>query len=85
MLLVTDEDGQFMSEMEISNNIIGLLVASYKTTSTSVTFVLKHLAEFPHIYNEVYRGIKQKFVPMTIYLVNIYDLLKTIYSHDYFA
>ncbi|CDP19442.1 unnamed protein product [Coffea canephora] len=55
MLLVTDEDGQFMSEMEISNNIIGLLVASYETTSTAVTFVLKHLAELPRIYNEVYR------------------------------
>ena len=85
MLLVTDEDGQFMSEMEISNNIIGLLVASYETTSYAVTFVLKHLAELPRIYNEFYRGIKQKFVHMTIYLVNIYDLLKTIYSHDYFA
>ncbi|KAL3520309.1 hypothetical protein ACH5RR_018458 [Cinchona calisaya] len=55
MLLVTDEDGQFMSEMEISNNIIGLLVASYETTSTAVTFVLKHLAELPHIYKEVLR------------------------------
>ncbi|KAM7507609.1 hypothetical protein LguiA_018062 [Lonicera macranthoides] len=53
MLLVTDEDGQFMSEMEISNNIIGLLVASYETTSTAVTFVLKHLAELPHIYDAV--------------------------------
>lgn len=57
MLLVTDETGEFMSEMEISNNIIGLLVASYETTSTAVTFVLKYLAELPHIYNEVLKGI----------------------------
>ncbi|KAK3030033.1 hypothetical protein RJ639_038132 [Escallonia herrerae] len=56
MLLVTDENGEFMSEMEISNNIIGLLVASYETTSTAVTFVLKYLAELPHVYDEVYRG-----------------------------
>lgn len=56
MLLVTDENGKFLSEMEISNNIIGLLVASYETTSTAVTFVLKHLAELPHIYNEVLKG-----------------------------
>ncbi|KAK2970948.1 hypothetical protein RJ640_004740 [Escallonia rubra] len=55
MLLVTDENGEFMSEMEISNNIIGLLVASYETTSTAVTFVLKYLAELPHVYDEVYR------------------------------
>ncbi|CAK9182295.1 unnamed protein product, partial [Ilex paraguariensis] len=55
MLLITDEQGQFMNEMEISNNIIGLLVASYETTSTAVTFVLKYLAELPHIYSEVYK------------------------------
>nr|AOG74834.1 oleanolic acid 6-beta-oxidase [Centella asiatica] len=54
MLLVTDEDGEFMTEKEICNNIIGLLVASYETTSTAVTFVLKHLAEYPHIYDKVY-------------------------------
>ncbi|KAL8110893.1 beta-amyrin 6-beta-monooxygenase-like [Apium graveolens] len=54
MLLVTDENGECMSEMEISNNIIGLLVASYETTSTAVTFVLKYLAELPHIYEKVY-------------------------------
>ncbi|CAI9093063.1 OLC1v1028469C1 [Oldenlandia corymbosa var. corymbosa] len=55
MLLVKDEEGKFMSEMEISNNIIGLLVASYETTSSAVTFVLKHLAELPHIYDQVYK------------------------------
>ncbi|KAM7519166.1 hypothetical protein LguiB_018128 [Lonicera macranthoides] len=53
MILFTDENGEFMSEMEISNNIIGLLVASYRTTSTAITFVLKYRAELPHIYNEV--------------------------------
>ncbi|CAN4097950.1 unnamed protein product [Withania somnifera] len=55
MLLVTDEDGQLMSEMEISNNIIGMLVASFETTSSAVTSVLKYLAELPHIYEEVYK------------------------------
>ncbi|KAA8538612.1 hypothetical protein F0562_028194 [Nyssa sinensis] len=55
MLLVTDEDGNFLNEMEISNNIIGLLVASHETTSTAVTFVLNYLAELPHIFSEVYK------------------------------
>ncbi|CAA2962146.1 beta-amyrin 28-oxidase-like [Olea europaea subsp. europaea] len=53
MLLVKDEDGQFLSEMEISNNIIGLLVASFETTSSAVTAVMNYLAELPHIYNGV--------------------------------
>ncbi|KAL9995527.1 putative cytochrome P450 [Helianthus debilis subsp. tardiflorus] len=54
MLLVTNEDGRLMSEKEISNNIIGLLVASYETSSVAITFVLKHLGENPHIYDQVY-------------------------------
>ncbi|KAL0368492.1 UNVERIFIED_CONTAM: Beta-amyrin 28-monooxygenase [Sesamum calycinum] len=53
MLLVTNENGQFYSEMEISNNIIGLLVASFDTTSSAVTSVLNYIAEYPDIYKEV--------------------------------
>nr|XP_027081133.1 beta-amyrin 28-monooxygenase-like [Coffea arabica] len=33
MLLYTDEDGQFMSEIEIGINIMGLLLAKYESTS----------------------------------------------------
>ncbi|KAL8482586.1 hypothetical protein ACS0TY_028668 [Phlomoides rotata] len=53
MLLVRDEDGVLLSEMEISNNIIGLLVASFETTSSAVTAVMNYLAELPHVYEEV--------------------------------
>ncbi|KAL8110896.1 beta-amyrin 6-beta-monooxygenase-like [Apium graveolens] len=55
LLLVTDENGNFMRPKEICNNIVGLLLASYESTSTSATSVFKYLAELPHIYNEVYR------------------------------
>ncbi|XP_017221337.1 beta-amyrin 6-beta-monooxygenase-like [Daucus carota subsp. sativus] len=55
LLLVTDENGKFASEREITNNIVGLLFASYETTSSAVTFVLKYLSELPHIYDEVYK------------------------------
>ncbi|KAK1371839.1 Cytochrome P [Heracleum sosnowskyi] len=57
LLLVKDENGNFMSDKEISNNIIGLIVASYETTSTAVTFMLKYLAELPHVYGEVYKKL----------------------------
>lgn len=56
MLLVTDEHGQFFSEMEISNNIVGLLVASFDTTSSALTSVMNYLAELPHIYEVVLKG-----------------------------
>ncbi|KAK1371850.1 dammarenediol 12-hydroxylase-like [Heracleum sosnowskyi] len=55
MLLVTDANNEFISEKVICNNIVGLLFASYETTSTGVSFVLKYLAQLPHIYHEVYK------------------------------
>ncbi|KAK1371846.1 Beta-amyrin 28-oxidase [Heracleum sosnowskyi] len=55
LLLVIDENGKFLSAKQICNNIIGLLLASYETSGTAITFVLKYLAELPHIYNEVYK------------------------------
>ncbi|KAK1371838.1 Beta-amyrin 28-oxidase [Heracleum sosnowskyi] len=59
IVLMTDENGKFMSEKEICNNIIGLVVASYETTSCSVTFVLKYLAELPQIYREVHKELME--------------------------
>lgn len=57
VLLVTNENGKYFSEKEITNNIIGLIFASYETTSSAFTFVLKYLAELPHIYDKVFQGI----------------------------
>ncbi|XP_074332461.1 beta-amyrin 6-beta-monooxygenase-like isoform X2 [Apium graveolens] len=57
LLLVKNENGQIMSDKEIYNNIVGLLFASYETTSTAITFILSYLAELPHIYDEVYREL----------------------------
>ncbi|GMP79175.1 hypothetical protein CsSME_00034827 [Camellia sinensis var. sinensis] len=53
LLAVDQENDKLMNEMEISNNVIGLLVASYDTTSISLTMVLNFLAQLPHIYQEV--------------------------------
>ncbi|KAI8002622.1 Beta-amyrin 28-monooxygenase [Camellia lanceoleosa] len=53
LLAVDQENDELMNEMEISNNVIGLLVASYDTTSISLTMVLNFLAQLPHIYQEV--------------------------------
>nr|GMD35833.1 beta-amyrin 28-oxidase-like [Ipomoea batatas] len=55
LLSATDEEGQHMNEEEICNNLVGLLIASYDTTSAAITFVLKYLAELPHIYDQVYK------------------------------
>lgn len=56
MVMVRDGDGQFLNEMEICNNIIGLLVASFDTTSSAITGVLNYLAQLPHVYSLVLKG-----------------------------
>ncbi|KAK4587610.1 hypothetical protein RGQ29_018856 [Quercus rubra] len=53
MLLTSDENGQFMTEMDIADKILGLLIGGHDTASAAVTFVVKYLAELPEIYNEV--------------------------------
>ncbi|GLT46572.1 hypothetical protein SLA2020_203160 [Shorea laevis] len=55
MLLTSDENGQFMNELDIADKILGLLVGGHDTASASCTFIVKYLAELPHIYDGVYR------------------------------
>lgn len=56
MLLSVDEIGTPMDEKDVSNKIIGLLIASHDTTSSAITSVFNYLAMFPHIYNQVLQG-----------------------------
>ncbi|KAF9618392.1 hypothetical protein IFM89_001115 [Coptis chinensis] len=56
MWLRTFEDGQPMEERDIADKILGLIVGGHDTASTALTFVVKYLAKFPHIYNEVLKG-----------------------------
>ncbi|XAR63785.1 hypothetical protein NMG60_11023867 [Bertholletia excelsa] len=53
MLTTSDENGEFMKEMDIADKIIGLLIGGHDTASAAITFIVKYLAELPHIYNEV--------------------------------
>ncbi|RVW82084.1 Beta-amyrin 28-oxidase [Vitis vinifera] len=54
MLLATDEDGCHMNEMEIADKILGLLIGGHDTASAAITFLIKYMAELPHIYEKVY-------------------------------
>ncbi|KAF5201641.1 Beta-amyrin 28-monooxygenase [Thalictrum thalictroides] len=44
-----------MTEMDIADKILALLIGGHDGPSSSITFVIKFLAELPHIYNEVRR------------------------------
>jgi cytochrome P450 len=56
MLTVTDEDGKHMVELDIADKILGLLIGGHDTASAACTFIVKYLAELPHIYDGVYKG-----------------------------
>ncbi|KAG8373908.1 hypothetical protein BUALT_Bualt11G0074200 [Buddleja alternifolia] len=66
MLLMSDENGKFMHELDIANKILGLLIGGYDSSSSACTFIVKYLAELPEIYAEVYKEFfpePQKFDP----------------------
>ncbi|XP_056691573.1 beta-amyrin 6-beta-monooxygenase isoform X2 [Spinacia oleracea] len=49
-----DENYNLSKEYDIANKIIGYLMASFYTTSTTITFVLDNLALHPEVYDNVY-------------------------------
>ncbi|KAJ0730255.1 putative cytochrome P450 [Helianthus annuus] len=53
LLLSSDENGRFLSEMEIANNILLLLFAGHDTTAVSITLLMKSLGEHPDVYKNV--------------------------------
>ncbi|XP_056165116.1 beta-amyrin 28-monooxygenase-like [Syzygium oleosum] len=53
LMVTADENGRFLTETEIINNLLLLLVASHGTTSCTVTMVIKFLGELPHVYEKV--------------------------------
>ncbi|XP_051150481.1 beta-amyrin 28-monooxygenase-like [Andrographis paniculata] len=55
MLLTCDESGRFMHELDIADKILGLLIGGHDTASSACAFVVKYLAELPHIYEGVYQ------------------------------
>lgn len=60
MLVATDESGKPMitSDNDIADKILGLLIGGHDTASAACTFIVKYLAELPHVYNQVYNGTK---------------------------
>ncbi|KAL6192266.1 hypothetical protein ACLB2K_038651 [Fragaria x ananassa] len=55
MLLLSDEEGAHMKEMDIADKILGLLIGGHDTASATCTFIVKYLGELPHIYDAVYK------------------------------
>ncbi|KAF8398593.1 hypothetical protein HHK36_017524 [Tetracentron sinense] len=86
LLMATDENGRFMTEEEIVNNILVLLFAGQNTSSCALTMLMKYLAEFPDVYDKVLkeqRGIAMSKGPGE--LLNWEDIQKMQYSWNVMA
>uniref|UniRef100_A0A7N0TSB0 Cytochrome P450 n=1 Tax=Kalanchoe fedtschenkoi TaxID=63787 RepID=A0A7N0TSB0_KALFE len=55
MLLATDDTGKHMNELDIADKTLGLLIGGHDTASAACTFIVKYLAELPHVYYQVYK------------------------------
>ncbi|KAM7277247.1 hypothetical protein ACFE04_019113 [Oxalis oulophora] len=52
MLAVPDDNGQFMSELEISDKIVSFIIGGHHTTSSTITYAIKYLSRMPQIYDQ---------------------------------
>lgn len=57
LLVSPDDNGDFLTEPAVVNNILMLLFAGHDTTTSAITSLLKKLAELPHVYDQVYKGM----------------------------
>ncbi|CDP16268.1 unnamed protein product [Coffea canephora] len=53
LILATNENGQSFFDEDIESNLASLLLGSYSTMQSTVTSIMKYLAEFPDVYESV--------------------------------
>lgn len=46
---IEDDEGSQLSDQEVLDNIVGLVVAGYESTSVASTWAIYYLAKYPHV------------------------------------
>ncbi|KAM0011778.1 putative cytochrome P450 [Helianthus debilis subsp. tardiflorus] len=59
LLTSSDENGRYLTENDIANNILVLLFAGHDTSAVSITLLLKSLGEHPNVYDKVLKVFPQ--------------------------
>ncbi|KAJ4707660.1 Cytochrome P450 [Melia azedarach] len=55
LLQEKNKEGKDLSEFEIVNKVMALLIAAYDNPSITMVTIIKYLAELPHVYEQVRR------------------------------
>ncbi|MED6124137.1 hypothetical protein PIB30_056226 [Stylosanthes scabra] len=53
LLVTPDSNGRFLTEIEIMDNILLLLFAGHDTSRSTLSSLMRYLAQFPHVYDKV--------------------------------
>lgn len=53
LMKLEDEEGARLSDIEILDNIVSLLVAGYESTSLATTWAVYYLAKFPKVLQKL--------------------------------
>ncbi|MFS8009065.1 putative cytochrome P450 [Helianthus anomalus] len=53
LLTSSDENGRYLTEKDIANNILLLLFAGHDTSTVAITLLIKSLGEHPDVYDKV--------------------------------
>ncbi|XP_027152301.1 60S ribosomal protein L17-2-like [Coffea eugenioides] len=60
LILATDENGQSFLTRTFASNLASFLVGSYSTMQSTITSIMKYLAEFPDVYESVLKDAIRK-------------------------
>ncbi|KAL8262728.1 hypothetical protein R6Q59_024077, partial [Mikania micrantha] len=63
-LTSSDENGTYLTEKEIANNILLLLFAGHDTSTVSITLLMKTLGEHPDVYDKVLKEVTRLNPPI---------------------
>lgn len=66
MLLLHDQDDDAY-DAKVATFVISMFVASFDATASALAAVVNFLADLPHIYEEVLKGIKISLKKMSIH------------------
>ncbi|KAM3345065.1 hypothetical protein P3S68_024774 [Capsicum galapagoense] len=79
-LLMCDENGKLMNELDIADKILGLLIGGHDTITSACTSIVKYLAELPHIYGVYQEQMEIAKSKGPSELLNWEDIKKMKYS-----
>lgn len=65
--------GGYMSDAEIGDKIMGMLVAGYSTVATTMTFFVKYVRERPEVYHKVLTGNNSPILCCTYYVYGLWN------------